>query len=228
MLDMENKEEVKAAVSELIERADPERLEAAYRLFSLSEKNAILWGDALSLLIDTDYNIGTLKQAIAKIKDEQGLMIVRTRTTVRVFKYLRDEDRPDENYDYRAFYVKMITPEQKIAIGVGKAERMREALGSSFTEKDITADPAKIVEFIKSDSFVTLLVEPNKLMRKIVLENMVEVGVNDEGLPYLFPELKQLDSGKCEEFIFQALEEDLALLIEQQGILAKNSLLTDI
>jgi len=227
--DVYEAEAAKAAISELIEGASIERLQAMRSLLSLSDARAVTYGDALSLIIDTDYNIGALKQAIQKIKDEQGLMTVRTRTAVRVFKYLKDEDNPDSGYVYRGFYVKTVTPEQKIAIGVGKADKFKEMIGSGFTEKDIANKPKKMLEFLNSDAFKSLMTEPNKAMRKIVLENMVEVKVGSDGnvkIPQLI--FLEKDIEEVEEFVLQQLEEDLAMLIEQQGILAKNSLMTDI
>lgn len=225
--DAEDLENTKAAVNELLKGASPERLQAMHTLLSLSDARAVIYGDALSLLIDTEYNVGTLKQAISNVKDEQGLQMVRTRTAVRVFKYLEDEDNPAEGFKYRAFYVNTITPEQKIAIGVGNADRLKEMLKSSFTEKNVTNDPKKMLEFINSESFRTLMTEPNKIMRDIVLENMTEVIVDKDGVVEKPLNKRELLSD-CQEFILLQLEEDLGMLIEQQGILAKNSLMTAI
>ena len=216
---------IRELVNELIDGASPERLEAAHLLFSLSDERAAIYGDALSLLMEANYNLGTLKQAVINVNDEQGLDIVRTRTKIRVFRYLNDEDDPASGFVYRAFYVDMITPEQKIAIGAGKADRLKEVLAGSFTEADLKDNPAKVIEFLNSESFMGLMVEPNKVLRKIVKEGMHEVGVDDQG--NIVKPLKHIDGLACDEYIYQKLEEDLAMLIEQQGILVKNSPMTD-
>ena len=217
---------LKESLVKLLDGASPERVQAATSLFGLSDEKAVLFGDALVLLDDTEYNLAILKQAVRKVKDESDLLLVRTRTNVRVFKYLEDEDNPDGGYKYRAFYVKTITPEQKIALGVGKADRLKEMIGGALGHKDFANKPEKIIEFLNSEAFVTLLTEPNRLMRKVVLENMVEVGVSEEGKAGQ-PFLELEESAPYEEFLLQELEVDLSLLIESQGVLAKNSLMTD-
>lgn len=229
--------EAKKLASELLEGASLERLQAITSLLSLPDAKAMVYGDALSLIIDTEYNIGILKQAVRDIKEEEGLKIIRTRTTVRVFKYYKDEDDPSIGFIYRAFYVSAVTPEQKIALGVGKTDQFRNLLSKGFTEKDIQNKPEKLLELINSDAFEDLMVEPNKVMRSIVLENMVEVLVSEDGivkkparkLSKVLPdrELSMVLDNPHEESVLQQLEEDLALLIEQQGILAKNPLMTD-
>jgi len=215
------------AVDELLTDASPERLQAAASLFSLSDEKAVIYGDALSLIIDADYNIGTMKQTMQEVKDQQGLSIVRTRTKVRVFKYLIDEDNLEGGFTYRAIYVKTVTPEQKISLGVGQAEKLKEMLGTSMVGEDLANDPAKMLEFINSEAFTVLLTEPNKVMRGIVINNMVEVEINFDGVltQPLIPSNMIFDN--TEEFILQALEGDLVNLIEQQGVMAKNLLTTD-
>lgn len=220
--------QLRGSVDELLTDASPERLQAAVSLFSLSDEKAVIYGDALSLIIDADYNIATMRQAMQEVKDQQGLDIVRTRTKARVFKYLMDEDNPENGFVYRAFYVKTITPEQKIALGVGQAEKLKEMLGTSMVGEDFTKNPEKILEFINSEAFTVLLTEPNKIMRKVIKENAVEVEVKFDGVltKPLVPASMTFD--KTEEFIYKQLEEDLAALIEQQGIMGKNLSMTGI
>jgi len=242
MTDDKTQAETKQKVLELVDRASLERLQAITSLLNLSDDKAVAYGDALSLLTESDYNIGTLKIAIAKVKDEQGLQIVRTRTTVRVFKYLIDEDDPDGGYMYRGFYVSMITPEQKIAISASAVTKLQTFIaGQNITDKELQKNPQKMIEFIQSDEFVNIMIEPNKQIREIILANMFEVRVgedckvikplqytdkvmaNPDGTP-IFPELSL---PPVPEFILLQLEDDLRLLMEQQGVMAKNLPMTD-
>lgn len=215
-------------VRELIEGASPERLESIKALLSMDDTRANQYGEALSLLSEADYNTGTLKLAIQKVKDEEGLEIVRTRTKARVFKFLKDEDNPDKGFDYMAFYVKMMTAEQKLKYQQYASDKVRELAKSGLDIGKLNKDnPSEALEFLKSEHFYQMLSEPNKVMRDIIKANMVQVAVDDEGNivsdRYIEPELQELP-----EIIYIRLEEDLRLLMEQQGVMGKNSQMADI
>jgi len=220
--------QVKGKILELIEKASPERLQTIQVLLDMTEERAASYGEAFSLYTESDYNIGTLKIAIAKVKGEQGLQIVRTRTTTRVFKYFIDEDDPSAGYRYRGFYVKMVTPEQKVAISVSTVSRLQSFIGKqNITEAELKKHPEKIVDFLQSEGFTSLMSEPNRKIREIVIANMVELNVDENGKPVVL-EVGEIEApGPIEEFILLQLEDDLRLLLEQQSVLAKNLPMTD-
>lgn len=226
--------QVKSEVLELIEKASLERLQTIQVLLEMTEERSVSYGEAFSLLSESDYNMGTLKIAIARVKDEQGLQIVRTRTTTRVFRYLIDEDDPDAGYRYRGFYVNMITPEQKVAISVSTVGRLQSFIGKqNITEEELKKHPEKMIGFLQSEGFISLMSEPNKKIREIVIANMVEIQVNHDGKA-VKPIVKTSDIllegdsvPDIPEFVLLQLEDDLRLLLEQQSVLTKNLPMTD-
>jgi len=236
----DEKTQVKKDVLDLIEGASSERLQAISALLNMSDEKAVSYGDALSLLSESEYNTGTLRLAIAKVKDEQGLQIVRTRTSVRVFKYLIDEDDVDGGYNYRGFYVRMITPEQKVAISTSAVAKLQSFIGhQNMTEEELKKNPTKMLDFIQSDAFVSIMSEPNQKIREIVIENMVEIEVGDDGAVrkpiHAISTWHQDNENEImfqikedvPEFILLQLEDDLRLLMEQQGVMVKNLPMTD-
>lgn len=216
-------------VIEIARKASPERLESMIHLFEMSNERAAKYGEALSLLIDSDYDITNIKLAIKRIKDERGMDIIKTRTNTRVFKFYKDEDNPSAGFTYRAFYVNSITTEQKIAIQHEAAERTR-----FFTKKGVNIDEntpgsamKSLIEAIDSDDFESILTSSNKIYRKIVLENIQEVGIDEEG--NIIKPISNILKGDTPipEAVLLALEEDIRLLIDEQGLMGKNSLMAD-
>lgn len=213
-----------------ISAASPERLQTIETLLGMSDERVAKYGDALSLLLDAEYDVTVLKQAMKDVMDARGTDIIRLRTKVRVFKFPKDEDDLKLGFTYRAFYVKTITSEQKIAIQQRAAEKTKYLVEKGVSLDDESPESAlkSLVEIIKSDQFATFLSDPNNIYRKIVTDNTVEVLINDEGVvkkPIV--EVSRADGEIIPESVYASLEEDLRYLIDEQNIMGKNSQMAD-
>lgn len=236
------KDEAKEKLRGLIENASPERLQSIGLLLEMPDVRAAKYGEVLSLLIDADYDVVKLRVAIGRVQVESELEIIKLRTKTRVFRFLKDEDVLDAGFYYRAFYVKTITTEQKAAIKEATTNRLKfftdkgAKVGDGSPESSMKA----VASMFESEEFADMLANPDDSYRKIVLQNVVEVVVDDEGVvtkptqpvkggmvtvkseESVFPLPNQL-----QENILNKLEDDLRLLIDEQDMLGKNSQMAD-
>lgn len=226
--------DAKSKLLHMIESASSERLKTIELLLSMPDTRAAKYGEALSLLIDADYDVTALKVALRHIQKEAGPDIIKLRTPTRIFKFLKDEDDPDAGYYYRAFYVKTITVEQRSAISTAAAKRLRlfTSRGIDTTNTSPEYVSKKMTELFDSDEFAEFLTQPDSMYRQIVSENIVEVEVDAQGV--LEKPIQKASSefalapDDIPQYILNKLEEDLRLLIDEQDLLGKNLQMADI
>jgi len=235
--DVDESPSEKTRLNEMLEGASPERLKSIELLLGMPDEKAAKYGEALSLLELANCDTTALRVAIRRVQSESGPELIKLRTPTRIFKFMKDEDNPDEGFYHRGFHVKSIDAEQRSAISISASKRLsffskNKIKTGNLTEEDVMQS---ITALFDSEDFAEFLTETDSIYRKIVVKNIVEVEVGDDGvvkkpLKLVAKALGDIlyDTDLIPQSILNKLEEDLRLLVDEQDLMGKNSQMADI
>lgn len=216
--------EKRRIIGQQLEGASSERLGSIKAMLSMSDDKADVLGEALSLSA-AGYNVAELHGALQRVREQQGVKLVRTRTAVRVFGF---QDDDDESVVHRGFYVEIATSEQIGVINQDKANKMKFLVGKGLKfKKSGEVESTPDLSFLQSDEFQAMLADPTKAYRQVVVDNLREIEMDGEK-PIKPLKVKDCDASILPETVMSDLEQDLLLLVEQQVFTAKNLPTTDI